>query len=190
MLKLLRLLGILVVFAPSLASSSFVPPTISGIDLISGKYFEHSFQSAKLGTVVVFLSVRCPCSNSHEPALSQLAKEFHQKGFQFIAVHSNADESISLTEEHFKKANFSFPVVQDSNAKIADQFEAYKTPHAYILSPKNEILFKGGVDNSKIHAVADRHYLRDALSSIEKGLPIENPSVRVLGCEIKRSDEK
>src|SRR5690242_3859591 len=71
----------------------------SGVDLneikaIDLKGTSHSIKlsQAKLATVVVFLSAKCPCSADHEPILDSLAQEFKGAGFQFVGIHSNADE--------------------------------------------------------------------------------------------------
>src|SRR5262245_12746026 len=100
---------------------------VSGQDVVSGK--NTHLEPQALGSVVVFLSAKCPCSASHEPVLKDLAREFEPKGFRFIGVHSNADEALGFTQEHFKAAALPFSVIQDPQSKIADVFGALKTPH-------------------------------------------------------------
>jgi peroxiredoxin len=135
---------------------------------------------------MMFLSIRCPCSASHQSTLESLSKEFSSKGFRFIGVHSNADEEIDLAKDYFKKSGLTFPVIQDDHTQIADTWGAFKTPHAFVLDSEGEILFKGGVDNSHIAKAADKHYLRDALVLLVEGKKPAQKEVRVLGCEIRR----
>ncbi len=170
------------------ASEQFsrIKPYISGIDLVNGNKKEIQLREATKATVVAFLSVRCPCSGSHQPVLDKLAREFEPKGFQFVGIHSNANEDFSLSREFFGKSHLSFPVVQDSLSEVADQYLAFKTPHVFVISPKLEILFQGGVDNSKVVENASQFYLRDALVAINDGHKPVETDVRVLGCEIRR----
>jgi hypothetical protein len=134
----------------------------------------------------MFLSSKCPCSISHLPSLNSIAKNYIGKGYKFVAFHSNVNEDIQSSKTFFRAANLEFPVIQDTNAKIADAFKAFKTPHVFILNPKGEIIFQGGVDNSKIAEKASRFYLKEALEAIELGKLPKEKEVRVLGCEIKR----
>ncbi len=159
---------------------------LSGIDLRTGQKIQIQWDSVSLGTVIAFLSVKCPCSNSHEEALNVLAKDFEKSGFQFIGVHSNFDEDVDQARKHFNQSKFSFPVLQDSEAEIAIQFGALKTPHAYIVGRDKKILFEGGVDNSRMVQNATEHYLKDALTAIRDGNNSYRKSVRVVGCVISR----
>lgn len=136
------------------------------------------------GTVVLFISAKCPCSRSHEPGMSALAKDFPE--FAFVGVHSNGDEPEDLSGFYFKEAKLGFPVIRDFNAKIADDFKALKTPHAFVIGPKGECLYNGGVDDSKDAAKATQNYLRLALTDIKAGREPKEKMTRTLGCVIKR----
>ena len=159
---------------------------ISGMDLAKGTPLQIDLKKPKLATVVAFLSTRCPCSASHQPVLNEIQKEFEPAGFQFVGIHSNANEDLEEARQFFKKAGLTFPVIQDTRSQIADKYQAFKTPHVYIISPTQEILFQGGVDNSKLAEKATRFYLKDALLAIKAGKKPAEKEVRVLGCEIKR----
>jgi AhpC/TSA family len=158
--------------------------TISGTDLRTGQEVSLNPKEGAKGTVVLFLSAVCPCSKSHEKGLGVLAQEFPQ--FKFVGIHSNADEKSDLAKRHFQNASFSFPVIQDENAKIAEEFRALKTPHAFIVGPKGECWFNGGVDNSNDSSQATEHYLRAALMDLQQGNEPKEKQVRTLGCIIRR----
>ena len=159
---------------------------IFGTDLISSQAIEA--KPGAMGTVVVFMSTHCPCSISHEPVLSKLAQEY--KDFQFIGIHSNADENPTLAKLHFKEAGLPFPVISDSQYRYADSFGALKTPHAYVIGPKGECLFKGGVDSSREANSKNEAYLKNALDSIKNGKKILVAEARPLGCIIQRIGKK
>lgn len=159
---------------------------LQGPDLLTRKKVEIQYSAPEKATVVVFLSANCPCSRSHEKTLQDLHKTFSGPMFQFIAVHSNADESWEFAKKYFETAKLPFPIVQDNGAVIADQLGAFKTPHVYVIGKNQEILFQGGVDDSHHAPTAKKHYLEEALTAIRDGVVIQERNVRVLGCAIKR----
>ena len=170
--------------SPAFAAESL--SVVSGLELSSHKFFQLNLKETKIATVLLFLSTRCPCSNSHLPALNALAQEFSPLGFEFVGIHSNANEELAESFDHFQRAKLQFPVIQDNEGKIADYFRAHKTPHVFVVSPTGKMLFQGGVDNSRLLEKADRHYLKDALLALKNGKEPPEKEVRVLGCQILR----
>lgn len=169
------------------AFSTFTPgfqamAAITGKDLFSGKVQAIS-QGAK-GTVIVFMSATCPCSNSHTEILRKIADEF--KEFSFLVVHSNADESLDKAKSYFGNLKFPFPVLQDEGFKLADEFKANKTPHAFVISNDGKIIFRGGITNSTEGESADKNFLRDALLDVRNGRAVRVAQSRSLGCAISR----
>lgn len=156
----------------------------SGRDLRTGSIVSVNPRQNAEGTVVLFLSAKCPCSRSHEPELARLAKAFPK--MKFVAVNSNSDETDEASLSHFKNGDLSFPVVRDLDNKIANAFGALKTPHAFIVSPKGECWYDGGVDDTKDAAKATTHYLRAALTDLSEGREPQQKTARTLGCVIKR----
>lgn len=142
-------------------------------------------QPGTKGMVVVFLSAKCPCSKSHAQELKDLSQEF--SAFKFVGVHANSDEGLDLGKSYFKETALPFPVLRDSQAKLANRFRALKTPHVFVVSNDGQIVFQGGVSNSRKADTADRHYLREALGDLQAGLKVRTPEARSLGCIIKRS---
>ncbi len=159
---------------------------LSGVEVVNHKPVEIDFAKAKKATVVTFVSANCPCSASHEIKLRELSKKYSNKGFQFVAVHSNIDEDDALTSTHFQSSQFDFPVIQDIDSKYANQLSALKTPHTFVIDPKGDILYQGGVDDSHKADEAKKYYLQNALASIDNGQIPEVKETRSLGCVIKR----
>lgn len=175
---------LLLMTAISVRSLACSGEVIAGVDLRTGKSVSVDPKKASLGTVVVFLSAKCPCSISHEPSLARLSGDF--PGFQFVGVHSNAEEELVPSTFHFQQSPIGFPVVRDRELRLANAFGAFKTPHAFVVSPSGECVFQGGVDNSRDAGRATGFYLKAALESVSRG---EVPAVklaRTLGCVIKR----
>lgn len=181
-------------FLSSASAGAALPTIFSGEDLlVSNETLTQKAADAARGTVLVFLSAKCPCSAGHEPALRALAKEYSLKGFKFVGVHSNRDESVESARSHFKLANLGFPVIEDGSGKeapLATAFGALKTPHVFIVSREGELLFSGGVDDSKDPIRAQQHYLRDALLALSEGRIPEVKESRTLGCVIHKNTEE
>lgn len=173
--------------AATAGQSVVIPSEIKGESLITGASQVVTVKQAKEKvTVVVFMSAKCPCSNSHVSVLKKIADQ--HKDFQFVVVHSNADETAKDSAEYFKKANLPFAVIQDDDAKIADQFKAFKTPHAFVVNTKGEILYQGGVTDSSNGESASKNFLGDALNQIAENKPVLVAQGRTLGCVISRKE--
>lgn len=177
---------ILGLFLSLAASAAPQTKSIEGKDLLTEAKV-HVDANDKKGLVVVFLSARCPCSNSHNTELRDLANAY--KEFNFVAVHSNVDEGKDISKPYFEKAAFPFPVIEDEKAKLADDLKAFKTPHAYIFGSNGEVLYQGGVSNSKDCAKADKKFLREALEDLHAGKSVRTPEGRTLGCAISRGEK-
>ena len=157
---------------------------VVGTEILSGKSVE--IVPGEKGSVVVFLSARCPCSNSHIELLKNWAEEF--KDFSFVAVHSNADEDLKMSQSYFKNAGLPFAVIDDRQGRLADRFKALKTPHAFIMDAAGSIRYRGGITNSNHGETAKRQFLREALSDINTGQKVKTAETRTLGCLISRGD--
>ena len=155
-------------------------------DLFTGAERALLSKEAARGSVVIFLSAKCPCSQSHEKILTELARTYGPLGFHFTGILSNADENESVAKVHFQTVQLPFPILRDKNTQIADRLGANRTPHAFVLSPAGEILFQGGGDDAKDASKAQRHYLREALERLSQGKLPEVREARSLGCKITR----
>ena len=162
------------------------PSEVTGVDIFKASPISLSVEKHK-GLVLVFLSAKCPCSDSHINEMKALSKDYPD--FAFGAIHSNVDEEISTSKTYFERVNLPFPVIQDQNLQLADRFHALKTPHAFVLKANGDILYQGGVSNSHTFSKADRKFLREALDDIDHNRPVTTPEGRTLGCAISRGDK-
>lgn len=159
---------------------------VDGSDVMD-KSAIHQTAEGKKGIVVVFLSAKCPCSDSHIAEMKSLHKDFPE--FAFVAVNSNVDETNELAQDYFKRSALEFPVIKDKNLELADRYKAFKTPHAFVMNNDGKVLYQGGVSSSRQFAMADRKYLRDALTNIQDGKPVAMDEGRTLGCVISRGEK-
>lgn len=145
-----------------------------------------SFQlkSAKKGTVIAFLSTKCPCSKSHLKHLEELKNE--HPDFQFIGVYSNLSENWDSIETIKKEYGIDFLTVEDRDQKTANLLEAAKTPHVFIVNPALQIVYQGGVSDSVDCQNSKRKFLKTALEQMEEGKEPSPSKTRALGCQILR----
>jgi thioredoxin-related protein len=161
-----------------------LPAEIHGTDLVQN-------QQVALPTknlVVVFMSAKCPCSDSHLAVLKKLSENY--KDYKFVAVHANSDEGADLTKTYFAAAKLPFPVVQDVKGALANDFKALKTPHAFVFNARGEIAYQGGVTNSAKAESADKNFLAAALEDLHQGHEVKVKNGRTLGCIILRDGEQ
>lgn len=161
-----------------------LPTEVSGPSVLDSTQQIQLSLAHQQALVVIFMSAVCPCSNSHVREVTSLAKEFPE--FRFVAIHSNQEESIEGAKAYFAEAKLPFPVIRDDKTKWADLFKASRTPHAFVVSSKGELLYQGGVSDSMQFESATKPHLREALEDLKKGRPLRNAKTRPMGCVISR----
>ena len=154
----------------------------SGLDLRNDQRVE--VRPGAKGTVAIFMSAKCPCSNSHVKLVQDLAREF--KEFAFVLVHANADEAVSSARTYFRALDFTFPVLQDERTELANRWRANKTPHAFVIAPGGTVLYKGGVTASNRAEPSSQQFLRNALEDVTHGVVVRVSEGRTVGCVISR----
>ncbi|MGE3610571.1 MAG: redoxin family protein [Bacteriovoracaceae bacterium] len=159
-------------------------PLLRGQNIIDESQISHDWTSPKLGTVIVFLSALCPCSNGHVDHLKELAK--NNPEFDFIGIHSNANETKEEGKTYFQSKELSFKIIRDLESEWANRLKAYATPHAFVVDKSGELLYQGGVTSSASADRAEEFYLKDALLALKSGQKIKLAKTRVLGCKIAR----
>ena len=159
-------------------------------DIVSGQSVELDANTLKMkkATVLLFLSARCPCSNSHVDEIKDLHILFKDQ-IRFIGVHSNQNENALEAKKYFNQIDLGFPVLKDTDAIIADRYKAFKTPHVFVLDSRGEIIYRGGVSSSQHFDSSVKKYLRDVLTDINQGQAPRMSESKSLGCVILRTKE-
>ncbi len=176
---LIFILGPFILFA---LSSSLPAKTISGFDLVSNKSIEKNITSK--AQVYIFLSSQCPCSQSHFDHLNELQKTFPQ--FSFVGFQVGKGIDANTANAYYQKYKIDFPIVHDVDFKYADSFKAVKTPHIFIYSDEDKLLYQGGATDSRHPGRARKFYLKDALTSLAANEKIIETEAKTLGCYIQR----
>jgi uncharacterized protein (TIGR03067 family) len=182
-------------FAAEISESKFVSRVGQKIEefrLHDFRGAEHSlgeYQDRKF-LVVVFLGTDCPLAKLYGPRLAQLAAEFEPQQVAFLGINSNSQDSLAQIGNYVQKHGIKFPMLKDPNNAVADEFQARRTPEAYVLGPDRVIRYHGAIDNQYQVGIqrpkTTETYLASALKEMLAGNPVSRPAVENVGCLIGR----
>lgn len=156
----------------------------TGVSLTTGN--EETVEISKLdkALVLIFISKDCPCSKGNFSYINELSINYPE--FKFIVVHSKKGTSVSEVRSYLSDKKVNFEVINDSNLSIASRLNALKTPHAFILNLKGDVIYNGGVTNSTFPENAKEFFLKNALEDLKNNRPIAKNETKTLGCFIAR----
>ena len=137
-------------------------------------------------TVVLFVSVKCPCSNAYDDRIRDLAREYGtDKGVRVVGVYSNQNETAKEIAAHAPAHGWNFPVFRDDRNLCAGHFKASVTPEAFVLDGAGRLVYRGRIDESRDPAAVHTHELHDAIEATLSGKPAP-AETRPFGCAIVR----
>ena len=137
-------------------------------------------------TVVVFISTKCPISNSYNDRMNSVFKDYSDRGVQFAFVNANANEPLAEMEEHARANQFAFKVYKDVNNVVADQFGATVTPEVFVFDRTGTLQYHGQVDDATNEARVHVRGLRSALDAVLAGKTVDVKDTKAFGCTIKK----
>jgi len=169
-------------------SASNKMPELKGTDLTGGTV--KPLNQTNKATVLVFLSVDCPISNSYAPELGRLKKDFSEKGISFAAVYPNSEESNKDVREHLKKYSIEFEGLRDPQHELVKASEVKVTPEAAVFVPGKGLVYHGRIDDryaalGRARPEATKKDLREVLTAILEGGKFESHQ-KAVGCYISR----
>ncbi|NTW49600.1 MAG: thioredoxin family protein [Chlorobiales bacterium] len=151
-----------------------------------GRMYGLSKSAGKSGVVVMFVSTQCPVSNAYNSRIIMLAELARQNNLDFIAINSNATESLEDVRRYAVEKGLTFPVLKDEGNVVADLFGATVTPEVFLIDKSQTVRYHGGIDNDQREAKVTERYLESAIKAYAGGGQIQPDDVRPKGCIIKR----
>jgi hypothetical protein len=124
--------------------------------------------------------------------ICEITNDFDSKGINFIAISSNdvknypKDDPVLMKKLSIEK-KFNFPYLYDESQNIAKAYDAACTPDFYLFDSKKLLVYRGQLDNSRPgnEIPVSGKDLRDAISDLLEGNPINLNQKPSLGCNIK-----
>jgi len=137
--------------------------------------------------VVVFDATKCPYAIGYKERVAKMGKEYAGRGVAFVTINSNKTEPAAEVAEDAKKHGFEFHVLKDEGNRVADLYDAKKTPEIYVLDPKGTLLYRGRIDETHEDPKNVKSPdLINALEAILAGKPVPAAETKAFGCTIKR----
>jgi peroxiredoxin len=187
----LALLGIAAVAAPTFADAPAIGTPAPAFELktVDGKPFSLAdAEKTNSYVVVMFIATQCPYSNAYNDRMRDMAAAYAKKGIQFVGINSNNTESVEETAAHAKQHGFGFPVLKDPGNKVADLYDARRTPEVYVIGRDGKLLYHGRIDdNSNDASKVTSPDLKNALDALLAGQPVAKAETKAFGCTIKRA---
>ncbi len=136
-------------------------------------------------TVITFVSVQCPVSNSYNDRMNAIYKDYGARGVKFVFVNANRTEPAAQVAEHAKQ-HFAFSVYKDENNVVADRFGASVTPEAFVIDSSGVVRYHGSIDDAMDIRHVQEQRLRNALDAVLAGKTVARAETKAFGCTIKR----
>jgi peroxiredoxin len=157
-------------------------PTFSGKTVAGSSFSLADAQKDHRAVVVMFRSTLCPYSNYYNDLLRGMTVTYGRKRVLFVAVHSDRWETEDDIRTHAGKYGHTFPVIRDSDGRLAKLLNARRTPEVFLVDKQGKLRYHG-----RIAAKIGTPDLRNALDALLAGRPINPAETKAFGCSIDRS---
>ena len=177
--------------AAELGIGSQMPNTDYLLNDISGNQITLNEIKGENGTLIIFSCNTCPWVIRWEDRYVKIANSYLKKGIGMIAINSNVarfngDDSLYEMKKHAKEKKYNFPYAQDPKAKLAYAFGATKTPHVYLFNDKDNLVYRGAIDdNARDGDAVEESFLSNAIDQLLAGRKIKKTTSKAIGCSIK-----
>ena len=169
--------------------------TISDFSLknVDGKAISlKDYPNAK-GFIIVFTCNHCPFAKLYPPRLNNLNSKYKGQGVPLIAISSTdvliyEDDSYTKMIIKAKNERFNFPYLYDEKQMVAKNFNAQKTPHAFVIWKEGNkwvVKYSGAIDdNGAEPEKVTQQYVSDAVTALLHGKPVSIKETKSVGCQI------
>lgn len=154
---------------------------------LDGKAFSlASAAKAHKAVVLMWISTQCPYSNAYNAQMKEMAKAYESRGVLFVGVNSNKTEDAAKAVAHARANGHTFPIVKDPSNKIADLYDAQRTPEVYVVDSTGKLRYHGRITENHEDA-ASTPDLKNALDALLTGKTVAKTVTKAFGCTIKRA---
>jgi predicted neuraminidase/peroxiredoxin len=121
-----------------LAIGALSMETLDGLTVEMDNYDE------RRGTVVLFLSSRCPVTHETISAINDTYERTRTREVLFVGLVVNPDETAAELQDFCQKNAVRFPIYRDPEGKIANKLGIKQTPQGVLLDEQGVVLYQGG----------------------------------------------
>ncbi len=167
-------------------------PDFTLTDTVTGSSMQLQNLKGTNATLIMFICNHCPFVKHVNSELSQLAKDYNDKGVNCIAISSNDVDNYPEDAPELMKANaithdFIFPYLYDETQAVAKAYDAACTPDFYIVDQDLILVYRGQLDDSRPGngiPVTGKD-IRNALDKLLQHKTISENQKPSIGCNIK-----
>jgi peroxiredoxin len=162
--------------------------SLKGVD---GKTYSLKDIRGAKGTLVVFICNHCPYVRAIIDRLVEEVRALRAIGIGVIAIMPNdtkisPGDSFANMKTFAAQHKFSFPYVIDETQGVARDYDAVCTPDFFGFNAKDELNYRGRLDESKTTLVANaKRDLYEAMSVIATTGRGPKDQIASMGCSIK-----
>jgi len=157
-------------------AADFEAPTIQG-----ERFSLSKSEKDHAAVVVLFVSTLCLYSNYYDDLLRDMAARYASHGVVFVGINSSRVETLDEMREHARRHGHAFPIVRDADGKLAELFDARRTPEVFLLDGVGKLRYRGRIA-SKISSPD----LQNALDQLLSGKEVKPAETKAFGCAIPR----
>lgn len=140
--------------------------------------------------VFVFLSAECPVAQRYAMRLKRLHSKYLDRQVTVIGVYSNENDSTDDVKNYLIKAEYTFPIVKDTDGSLARHLNATMTPQAHLIDTSGILRYRGAIDDNRYVTRVKHEYLIDALTAVITGKKVFIEETPAFGCTIHLPEEK
>jgi peroxiredoxin len=145
-------------------------------------------QPDKTFRLFVFLSPECPLCQNYSAKLNDLSRHYATNVITYGIIPGKA-YSNDVIKKFIEQYNIQFPLLIDHDKKLTSYLHAVVTPQAILLNDKNQLVYKGAIDDwavalGKQRVTTTKYYLRDALQQSLSDKTVLIKRTKAVGCRI------
>ena len=158
---------------------------------VDGKSYGRDDFGAAPVLVVMFICNHCPDVQAVEDRMIGLAREYRDRGVQFVGICANdaasyPDDAFDKLAARWRSKGYGFPYLHDESQAAARAFGAVCTPDIFVYDRQRALAYRGRIDDSwKEPAKVTRRELAEALDALLAGRQPALDQKPSLGCSIK-----
>ncbi len=141
--------------------------------------------------VIVFLGTKWQAAATYLPRLSKFSRGYEKRGAEFVAINSNASESVEEAAEQARAMNVTFPILKDPENRVADSLSAERIGETLVLDRHGRVRYRGTIDDQydteAPREEPSRNYLLEAIDALIAGKPVSPETTAVAGPPIERA---
>lgn len=184
---------------PTVKIGSKLPLLDYKMRAVGGQVLSMSDIKKENGVCIIFSCNTCPFvvgrgedNEGWEGRYNEVASWCKENKVGIVFVNSNevkrdGDDSMDAMTKHAEEKGYQFLYTEDKESKLANTLGAKTTPHVFLYGKELTLVYEGAIDDN--NASAEKvgvHYLKDAITNLVAGKPIDPNNTKALGCSIKR----